>query len=91
MREFIVKFEGLTFYFENEKKKNKFENNVKLYCVKERMKNFYKYGIRNSFEMYYSISYYRKIQKSDKFKIIVDKYNKEIDNKTIIYNRLEVV
>lgn len=86
--EYTYNFEGLTFYFSSQKYQEKFKNNVKEYVVNERLKNYVKYKVQNSFEIYYSIAYYKKIEKRG-FRIIAN--SKELQENIIVLNRLEVI
>lgn len=86
--DYSYNFEGLTFFFSSKKYQEKFKNNVKEYVINERIKNYVKYKVHNSFEIYYAISFYKKIEKRG-FRIIAN--NKELNENTIICNRLEVI
>lgn len=86
--DYSYNFEGLTFYFSSKKYQEKFKNNVKEYVINERLKNYVKYKVKNSFEIYYSIAYYKKIEKRG-FRVISN--NIELNENTIILNKIEVI
>ena len=78
----ILKF-GLVFYFSSELYLQKFKNNVDNFVNLETLKMRNKYQVNFNFELYFAISYYKKIEKRG-FYIYDDVTKKSITEENLI-------
>ena len=78
----ILKF-GLVFYFSSEFYLQKFKNNVDNFVTTESLKMKNKYQINSNLELYFAISYYKKIEKRG-FYIYDDVTKKSITKENLI-------
>ena len=65
---------GVTFYFSSEFYLNKFKNNVINFINQEKEKLFTRYGVNlfiDGINLFFAISYYRKVEKLDGQKAII--------------------
>ena len=85
---FTLKY-GLIFYFSSELYLNKFLNNVDNFVTIESLKMKNKYQINSNLELYFAISYYKKIEKRG-FYIYDDALKREITEENLfILNTLK--
>lgn len=85
--EYKFTFNALTFYFSSKFYKEKFINEFQNYIKKENEKNFIKYKINCSNDIYYLISFYKKVEKRG-FRIIDENTKKEITENVIFANKI---
>ena len=84
----VMKY-GLIFYFSSELYFNKFTNNVDNFVITESLKMQNKYKINSNLELYFALSYYKKIEKRGFF-IYDDVSKKEINEQNLfILNTLK--
>lgn len=85
--EFKITIEGLTFYFSSNFYLNKFKNNVKNYIELETTKLLLKYEININLDLYFMISYYKKIEKRG-FRIYDENAKKELTKTAGFVNQI---
>ena len=78
---YILKY-GLIFYFSSEFYMNKFLNNVDNFVTTESLKMKNKYKINSNLELYFALSFYKKIEKRGFF-IYDDVSKKEIKEQNL--------
>lgn len=78
---YVMKY-GLIFYFSSELYLNKFTNNVDNFVITESLKMKNKYQINSNLELYFALSYYKKIEKRG-FYIYDDVLKKEINEQNL--------
>lgn len=75
--EYYCNFKGLTFYFSSRQYLEKFINNVENYINTETMKMKVKYNIIISLDLFFMLSFYKKIEKRG-FRVYDNLNKKEI-------------
>lgn len=83
----FTNFDEFRFYFSSNFNKERFEKNVLNYITSETLKLKNKYHIAFNFDLFFSISYYNKIEKRG-FRVEEILTNKRLTANTIILNTI---
>lgn len=85
--DYVYNIDGLTFFFSSNLYKEKFIKGLKDYLFYEQLKLKQKYNVNCNFDLYFMISFYKKIEKRG-FKIIENTTKKQLNKDIYILNKI---
>lgn len=85
--DYYYDLDGIRYYFSSEFNLGRFKDRVLNYVNEENIKLKLRYKVNVNFDLFFTISYYRKIEKRG-FKVVDLSNNRKITKETIILNTI---
>jgi YHS domain-containing protein len=85
--DYYYDLDGIRYYFSSEFNLGRFKDRVLNYVNEESIKLKLRYKVNVNFDLFFTISYYRKIEKRG-FKVVDLSNNRKITKETIILNTI---
>lgn len=85
--DYIFELDGIAYYFSSEFNKNRFKDKVIDYVNNETMKLKNKYKVNCNFDLFFQLSFYKKIEKRG-YKVVELSNNTRITKETTILNTI---
>ena len=85
--DYIYELDGVAYYFSSEFNKNRFKDKVIDYVNNETMKLKNKYKVNCNFDLFFQLSFYKKIEKRG-YKVVELSNNTRITKETTILNTI---